>query len=41
MTGTASDRPRLTRPDYAPNPAIGIVHLGLGAFFRAHGALYI
>ena len=22
-------------------PAIGIVHLGLGAFFRAHGAIYI
>lgn len=41
MTGTASDRPSLTRPDDAPNPAIGIVHLGLGAFFRAHGALYI
>lgn len=41
MTGTAGDRPRLTRPDNAPEPSIGIVHLGLGAFFRAHGALYI
>ena len=34
------DRPRLTRSD-APLPRTGIVHLGLGAFFRAHGALYI
>ena len=41
MTGTASDRPRLTRSEDSPQPAIGIVHLGLGAFFRAHGALYI
>ena len=24
-----------------PVPKVGIVHLGLGAFFRAHGALYI
>ena len=24
----------------APAPKVGIVHLGLGAFFRAHGALY-
>lgn len=24
-----------------PAPEVGIVHLGLGAFFRAHGALYI
>lgn len=23
-----------------PAPALGIVHLGLGAFFRAHGAIY-
>ncbi len=22
-------------------PKVGIVHLGLGAFFRAHGAIYI
>ena len=29
---------RLTRQ--APAPAQGIVHLGLGAFFRTHGALY-
>ena len=28
----------LTRKAPAPNP--GIVHLGLGAFFRAHGAIY-
>lgn len=27
------------RPD--PRPGIGIVHLGLGAFFRAHGAVYV
>ncbi|MEO1552195.1 MAG: mannitol dehydrogenase family protein, partial [Pseudomonadota bacterium] len=25
----------------APAPQIGLVHLGLGAFFRAHGAVYI
>ena len=31
---------RLTRPKGAL-PGIGIVHLGLGAFFRAHGAIYI
>lgn len=24
-----------------PRPKIGIVHLGLGAFFRAHGAVYV
>lgn len=35
------DRPRLTRPADAPKPGIGIVHLGLGAFFRAFGALYL
>jgi fructuronate reductase len=35
-----ADLPRLTRtsPD---RPGVGIVHLGLGAFFRAHGALYV
>jgi fructuronate reductase len=32
--------PRLRRPA-GPRPGIGIVHLGLGAFFRAHVALYI
>ena len=37
MTGTL---PRLNRSD-ALRPGIGIVHLGLGAFFRAHGAIYI
>ncbi len=31
--------PRLSRTN--PPPAPGIVHLGLGAFFRAHGALAI
>ena len=30
---------RLTRR--APPVPVGIVHLGLGAFFRAHGALYV
>lgn len=30
---------RLTRS--APTAKVGIVHLGLGAFFRAHGAIYI
>ena len=34
------DRPRLTR-NAASRPQVGIVHLGLGAFFRAHGALYV
>lgn len=32
--------PRLTRPA-GVRPGVGIVHLGLGAFFRAHGALYV
>ncbi len=36
MTGNL---PRLARKAAAPRP--GIVHLGLGAFFRAHGALVI
>ena len=35
-----ADPPRLTRPA-GPRPGVGIVHLGLGAFFRAHGALYV
>ncbi len=35
-----ADLPRL-QPPPGPRPGIGIVHLGLGAFFRAHGALYI
>ncbi|MDW4499675.1 mannitol dehydrogenase family protein [Sulfitobacter sp. D35] len=34
-----ADAPRLTRNGDAP--AHGIVHLGLGAFFRAFGAVYI
>ena len=29
-----------TRPA-GPRPGVGIVHLGLGAFFRAHGAIYV
>ncbi|MGZ9812520.1 mannitol dehydrogenase family protein [Pseudoroseicyclus sp. H15] len=32
--------PRLTRQS-PPEPRPGIVHLGLGAFFRAHGAIYV
>lgn len=31
--------PRLSRTTPAPKP--GVVHLGLGAFFRAHGAIYL
>lgn len=34
------ERPRLRRPA-RPRPGVGIVHLGLGAFFRAHGAIYV
>jgi fructuronate reductase len=33
--------PQMTLRRTDPAPAIGIVHLGLGAFFRAHGAIYI
>lgn len=35
-----ADLPRLRRPE-GKRPRPGIVHLGLGAFFRAHGAVYI
>ncbi len=35
-----ADTPRLTRAS-AHRPGVGIVHLGLGAFFRAHGAIYV
>ncbi len=35
-----AEYPRLSR-SAATKPVTGIVHLGLGAFFRAHGALYI
>lgn len=35
----SEDHSRLRRT--APGPKTGIVHLGLGAFFRAHGAIYI
>ncbi len=38
--GLRADPPRLTRTP-GPLPGIGIVHLGLGAFFRAHGAIYV
>ncbi len=31
---------RLTRST-APRPSVGIVHLGLGAFYRAFGAIYV
>jgi fructuronate reductase len=37
--GLRADRPRLRRPD-VPRAGTGIVHLGLGAFYRAHGAIY-
>lgn len=37
-----SNLPRLGLADTpSPQPKPGIVHLGLGAFFRAHGALYL
>ena len=35
----ASQLPRLSRSD-AVKPEVGIVHLGLGAFYRAHAAIY-
>jgi fructuronate reductase len=35
-----SDMPLLAAPA-RPRPGVGIVHLGLGAFFRAHGAIYV
>lgn len=38
--GLPAETVRLIRPP-GPRPGIGIVHLGLGAFFRAHGAVYI
>ncbi|MFO1142962.1 MAG: mannitol dehydrogenase family protein [Amaricoccus sp.] len=34
------DVPRLRRTP-GRRPGVGIVHLGLGAFFRAHGAIYV
>lgn len=36
----AADLARLRR-EPGPRPGAGIVHLGLGAFFRAHGAIYV
>lgn len=41
MSGKPDDLPRLNRPGDSLRPGIGIVHLGLGAFFRAHGAIYL
>lgn len=38
--GSHDDLPRLTRTR-GDTPSIGIVHLGLGAFFRAHGAMIV
>lgn len=38
--GLPADLPRLTRST-GPRPGVGIVHLGLGAFFRAFGAVYV
>lgn len=40
MRADISGLPRLKRAD-GPRPGVGIVHLGLGAFFRAHGAVYV
>ncbi|MCG5481334.1 MAG: mannitol dehydrogenase family protein [Ensifer alkalisoli] len=37
--GLPADRSRLRRPD-VPRADTGIIHLGLGAFYRAHGAIY-
>lgn len=36
---SALNLPRLSRSD-ATRPKVGIVHLGLGAFYRAHAAIY-
>lgn len=33
--------PLLVPSHEEPLPGVGIIHLGLGAFFRAHGAIYI
>ena len=38
--GLRGDDQRLGRSD-AVRPGPGIVHLGLGAFFRAFGAIYV
>lgn len=41
MSGPEGDRPRLSRTSFpAPSAPIRIVHLGLGAFHRAHQAWY-
>ncbi|MGF0539100.1 mannitol dehydrogenase family protein [Agrobacterium sp. ES01] len=39
--GLPAEYPRLKRPSDAARPSTAIVHLGLGAFYRAHGAVYI
>jgi fructuronate reductase len=39
-TAQRADFPRLAR-SARPRPAPGIVHLGVGAFFRAHVAIYV
>jgi len=42
MTAPHTDNlPRLQPAPDAARPGIGVVHLGPGAFFRAHGALYL
>ncbi len=38
--GLPADLPRISRQN-GQGPKAGIIHLGLGAFFRAHGAVYI
>ncbi|MBP7242420.1 mannitol dehydrogenase family protein [Amaricoccus sp.] len=37
--GSPADLPLLAPPP-GERPEVGVVHLGLGAFFRAHGAIY-
>ncbi|MGG7516751.1 mannitol dehydrogenase family protein [Allorhizobium undicola] len=39
--GAGAIAQRLRKPEGTARAQTGIVHLGLGAFFRAHGALYI
>jgi fructuronate reductase len=40
MTDHSLNRLRLTQ-SAAPRPGVGIVHLGLGAFYRVFGAIYV
>ncbi len=37
----AENNPLIGRTQGRTRPGVGIVHLGLGAFFRAHGAIYV